>query len=114
MLRPLRPAPTPLNWHRSVRTSGEIERILRDGNSNPHDPRSVAAMGAAAASGGEWQSFSILPVPLPVGPRTKLTKQAKKVGITPEQFLRRIIVCVLDDDLYETVDDRFDASNKKG
>ncbi|ESZ21399.1 hypothetical protein X737_04505 [Mesorhizobium sp. L48C026A00] len=43
-----------------------------------------------------------------------MTKQAKKVGITPEQFLRRIIVCVLDDDLYETVDDRFDASNKKG
>ncbi|MER8563706.1 hypothetical protein [Mesorhizobium sp. M0578] len=80
---------------------------------DPSDPQSVAAMGAAA-SGSEWQRFSILPVPLPVGPRTKLTKQAKKVGITREQFLRRIIVCVPDDDLYQTVDDRFDASNKKG
>ena len=94
-------------------TSTEIEQILHDGTSS-------------ATVRGQWRRWglplpevnghrcSIIPVPLTVGPRTKLAKQAKKLGITPDEFLRRIIVCVVDDDLYRAVvDDRFDVSKQK-
>lgn len=41
--------------------------------------------------------------------RKLLNRQAEKLGITPEEFLRRVCDCVIGDKLYEAVTDgRFD------
>lgn len=52
-----------------------------------------------------------LPVPVHLSQkeRTRLEKRAKVLAISSEEFLRRIAVCVIDDDLYAAVvDGRFD------
>jgi len=89
-------------------SSREIERILRDGTSKDTVRGQWRRWGLPLPE-MNGQRVSVLPVALPFGPRTKLSQSAKQVGIAPDEFLRRIIVCVLDDDLYRAVvDDRFD------
>jgi hypothetical protein len=51
----------------------------------------------------------VLPVALSVDARRRLGIRAKKVGITPEEWIRRILISAVDDDLYAAVTDgRFD------
>ncbi|MER9125424.1 hypothetical protein NKH81_20415 [Mesorhizobium sp. M0959] len=93
-------------------TSGEIERILRDGTSKDTIRGQWRRWGLPLPE-VKGQRCSIMPVALGFGPRTKLTKRAKQVGIAPDEFLRRIILSVLDDDLYQAVvDDRFDGTKE--
>lgn len=94
-------------------TSGEIERILNDGTSM-HTVRGMwRRWGLPLTETGGRRSF-VVPVSLGRSARSKLAKSAKKVGITPDEFLRRIIVSVVDDDLYKAVvDDRFDEPQPK-
>lgn len=94
-------------------TSGEIARILHDGTSKD-TVRGQWRRWSLPLPEVAGQRVSVLPVALGRGPRHKLTKRARQVGIAPDEFLRRIIVCVLDDDLYQAVvDDRFDPKPEK-
>lgn len=89
-------------------TAPEIERILGDGTS-------------AATIRGQWRRWglpipeqqgkrcTIVPVALPLSIRTKLSVRAREAGIRPNEFLHRVITCIVTDDLYRAVvDDRFD------
>ncbi|MBZ9678242.1 hypothetical protein [Mesorhizobium sp. ES1-1] len=94
-------------------TSREIERILNDGTSKDTVRGQWRRWGLPLPE-QNGQRVAVMPVALASGPRNKLSQRAKKVGIAPDEFLRRIIVCVLDDDLYQAVvDDRFDPKPKK-
>lgn len=94
-------------------TSREIEKILNDGTSKDTVRGQWRRWGLPLPE-QNGQRVAVMPVALASGPRNKLSQRAKKVGIAPDEFLRRIIVCVLDDDLYQAVvDDRFDPKPKK-
>lgn len=88
--------------------SHEIEKILNDGT-------------IAATIRGQWRRWGlpipekggkrcyILPVVLTLGTRTKLSARARKVGISPDEWIRRVLLSAIDDDLYVAVTDgRFD------
>lgn len=50
-----------------------------------------------------------VPVPLTIHQRKLLAKQARKIGVTSEEYLRRIASCAIEDDLYTAVTDgKFD------
>lgn len=52
-----------------------------------------------------------VPVSLTIQQRKILGKRAKLIGITPEEYLRRIATCAIEDDLYAAVTDgRFDPN----
>ena len=49
--------------------------------------------------------FVDLRIPLDNARRADLTEQASNLGISPTEFVRRVLICVLDDDLYPAVND---------
>lgn len=93
--------------------SKEIERILNDGT-------------IAASIRGQWRRWglpiaemggrrcSVMPIGISMQLRAKLSKRARAAGLSPDEWLRRVILCAVDDDLYRAiVDDRFDPKPKR-
>lgn len=55
------------------------------------------------------RSDRILPIEMTGTRLSLLSQRAKAVGLTPNEFARRVLVCVVTDDLYHAVvDDKFD------
>jgi len=46
-----------------------------------------------------------VPVPLTAGQRAQVKKHAQRLGITPEEWLRRVAAAAIKDDLYAAVVD---------
>ncbi|AWC22222.1 hypothetical protein CO731_01678 [Aminobacter sp. MSH1] len=90
------------------RTSTDIVEHLNDGT----DSATVRALWKKWGlpidkTGGRRRGH--VPVSLTVQQRMILTKRAKGVGIQPEEYLRRIASCAIEDDLYAAVTDgKFD------
>ncbi|ATU91762.1 hypothetical protein [Phyllobacterium zundukense] len=88
--------------------STEIARILNDGV----HPATIRAMWRRwrlpmAPTGGRHPAA--VPINLYADERGLLAKRAKKLDVTPEEYLRRIAVCAISDDLYAAVTDgKFD------
>ncbi len=85
-------------------SSTEIANILNDGVHSA----TIRAMWRRwrlpmTPTGG--RHVATVPVPLMARERTLLTQRAKKLSIAPEEYLRRISVCALSDDLYAAVTD---------
>lgn len=58
---------------------------------------------------GTGRAVVEVPVPLEAAHRRKLERQANILGIEPSEFIRRIAICAVEDDLYQAVTDgRFD------
>lgn len=58
---------------------------------------------------GDARRAAPVPVDLSGQHRRMLTEQAYEIGLAPEEFLRRICVCAIEDKLYAAVtDERFD------
>lgn len=84
-------------------TGREIARVLDESVNTVKRVRLAA--GLPDISGPDWIGFRI---PLDNGRRAELNRQASGLGITPAEFIRRILICVLEDRLYENVvDGRF-------
>ncbi len=84
-------------------TGREIARVL--GETVNTVKRVRLAMGLPDMSGPDWIHAQIK---LDNGRRAALNRQASALGITPAEFIRRILICVLEDRLYENVvDGRF-------
>lgn len=49
--------------------------------------------------------FVDLRIPLDNARRADLSEQSSNLGISPAEFVRRVLICVLDDDLYSAVND---------
>lgn len=89
-------------------TSTEIERIINDGTSKDTVRGLWRRWGLPLTETGGRRCF-VVPVPLKQVTRQQLTRRARQAGVTPDEFLRRIIISVVEDDLYKAVvDDRFD------
>jgi hypothetical protein len=60
-------------------------------------------------SGAAGRSAAVLPVQIDAQARKKLATQAAAVGCAPEEFLRRIATCAIEDSMYSAITDgRFD------
>jgi hypothetical protein len=92
-------------------TSPEIEKILADGTSRETVRGMWRRWGLPLPETG-GRRCAVLPVALSVDARRRLGIRAKKVGITPEEWIRRILISAVDDDLYDAVTDgRFDKKS---
>lgn len=88
--------------------STEIAKTLNDGV-NPATIRAMWRRWRLPMTPTGGRHVATVPVPLMAHERTLLTQRAKKLKIAPEEYLRRISVCALSDDLYAAVTDgRFD------
>ncbi|WP_378948053.1 hypothetical protein [Mesorhizobium sp. ANAO-SY3R2] len=90
------------------RTSTDIVEHLNDGT----DSATVRALwkkwGLPIDKTGGRRRGNV-PVSLTIHQRKILAKRAKQVGVTPEEYLRRIASCAIEDDLYAAVTDgKFD------
>lgn len=82
----------------------EIAKMLNDGV----HPATIRAMWRRwrlpmAPTGG--RHIATVPVSLVAHERHLLTQRAKKLKIAPEEYLRRIAICAVSDDLYAAVTD---------
>ncbi|MHA6687717.1 hypothetical protein [Mesorhizobium sp. A556] len=94
-------------------TSVDIAKIMNDGTSKETVRGQWRRWGLPRAE-IDGTRCTIVPVPLFTGTRKRLSKCAAKVGCAPDEFLRRIIVSVVEDDLYVAVTDgRFDPKPAK-
>ncbi|WP_395175491.1 hypothetical protein [Roseibium alexandrii] len=60
-------------------------------------------------SGLSGRGTSVIPVQIDAHARKKLAVQAEAVGCTPEEFLRRVTACAIEDSMYAAITDgRFD------
>ncbi|TIR23996.1 MAG: hypothetical protein E5X34_13150 [Mesorhizobium sp.] len=85
-------------------SSAEIEKRMADGTS-------------AATVRRQWKNWGLplhevggpkhrrISVNLTFHERAKLARQAKKRGLTGEEYLRRINVCAIRDDMYDAITD---------
>jgi hypothetical protein len=88
--------------------STEIERILHDGTSCQTVRRMWKLWGLPLPETGGRRKVSV-PIELSVYERTLLSAAARRQGIQPNEYLRRIAICALTDDLYDAVTDgKFD------
>ncbi|TIS37531.1 hypothetical protein [Mesorhizobium sp.] len=89
-------------------TSAEIERILRDGTSGETVRRMWKLWALPLTETGGRRKISV-PIELSARERGLLADRARRRGITPPEYLRRIATCALIDDLYDAVTDgKFD------
>lgn len=88
--------------------STEIERILRDGTSSDTVRRMWKLWALPMHETGGRRKVSV-PVELNVRERMLLASHARRLGISPHEFLRRIATCALTDNLYDAITDgKFD------
>jgi hypothetical protein len=88
--------------------SPEIEKILADGTSRETVRGLWRRWGLPIPQTG-GRRCAIVPVAMTTETRRKLSIRAKKVGVTPDEWIRRILISAIDDDLYAAVTDgRFD------
>ncbi|WP_420408664.1 hypothetical protein [Hoeflea sp.] len=82
----------------------EISRILSDGTS-PETIRTMQRRWKLPKLGTKSGHFiELTPVQL-----SRLESQAKEIGVPPEEWARRVLVCAIEDRMYEAVTDgRFD------
>lgn len=93
--------------------SNEIEKILADGTSRETVRGLWRRWGLPIPQTG-GRRCSIVPVALAMSTRAKLSERARKVGVTPDEWVRRVLLSAIDDDLYIAVTDgRFDPKPKK-
>lgn len=89
-------------------TSVQIAEMLNDGT-RPETIRRMWKLWELPLDSTGGRHRATVPVPLFAHERVALAILAKKVGVSPEEFLRRISICVISDDLYGAVTDgRFD------
>jgi len=89
-------------------TSVQIAEMLGDGT-RPETIRRMWKLWALPVDSTGGRHRATVPVPLFAHERVALAIHAKKIGVSPEEFLRRISVCVISDSLYHAVTDgRFD------
>jgi hypothetical protein len=88
--------------------SNEIEKILADGTSRETVRRMWKLWGLPLSETGGRRKISV-PIELSVRERQILADRARRRGIAPAEYLRRIATCALTDDLYDAVTDgKFD------
>ena len=84
------------------RSSPQIAAILNDGTSD----------STIRTLWGEWglplrmsrgKRLASIPIVLSVDVRVKLERRAKRMQIAPEEWLRRIAVAAIEDDLYRAI-----------
>jgi hypothetical protein len=84
-------------------TAPAVARLLNDGTT----PETIGYMrrvwGLVDNTSG--CNFVELRIPLNAERRADLSDQANALMISPTEFVRRVLVCVLDDDLYSAVND---------
>ncbi|RWM29782.1 hypothetical protein [Mesorhizobium sp.] len=83
-------------------TSGEIARRLADGTISSSIRAQWQHWELAIDEVGDSTHRKIF-LDLKFHERAKLARQAKKRGLTPQEYLRRISVCAIRDDLYEAI-----------
>ena len=99
--------------------AGYIGYLTGRGYSSSKIAKIVGDSTAPATVRGMWRRWGlprpasrlhkIVPVEIAGAYHGKLSERAQAVGITPNEFLRRVIICVVVDDLYAAVvDDKFD------
>lgn len=84
-------------------TAPAIARLLNDGTTADAVKRMRRYWGLADSS--EGCNFIEVRIPLNAERRADLSEQAQALGISPSEFVRRVLICVLDDDLYSAVND---------
>ena len=84
-------------------TAVSIAKALGDGTSSAAIRRMRQAWGLLEAE--ESTRFFEARIPLDNSRRADLIDQAEALSVSPTEFLRRVLVCVLDDDLYNAVND---------
>ncbi len=86
-------------------SSGDIEKHMADGTSRDTVRRLWKLWRLPLEELGDRSRASIM-VSLTHHQRAKLTRQAKKRGLTREEYIRRIIVCAVADDMFDAIVDR--------
>lgn len=90
-------------WTGKGRSSREIAEILADGTSG-HTIRRQWYLWRLP-SHGRAQKLVFVNVPMSYQDRQAINRRAKRMGITPEEFIRRVSLCAALDDLYQAVTD---------
>jgi hypothetical protein len=86
------------------RTAKEVSAELADGT-GPGLIRSM--LSHWGLSGGSGRRCNVVPVALSGNARRKLASRSAKRDLAPEEYVRRIVVCVLQDDLFDAVTEGF-------
>jgi hypothetical protein len=90
--------------------STEIAKVLNDGV-RAETIRAMWRRWRLPMSSTGGRHPSTVPINLYAHERALLTKRAKQLGLAPEEYLRRIAVCAISDDLYAAVTDgKFDEA----
>jgi len=83
-------------------TTPAVAEMLDDGTSEGSIKRMRLHWELPTA--GAEQAFDVR-IPFDNQRRAKLCDQAAALGISPMEFMRRIMLCVVDDELYDAVND---------
>lgn len=95
-------------WTAKGHTSVRIAEMLGDGT-RPETIRRMWRLWVLPLDSTGGRHRATVPVPLFTHERVALATHAKKIGLEPEEYLRRISICVISDNLYSAVTDgRFD------
>lgn len=90
------------------RTSVAIAEMIADGT-NAATIRALWKKWGLPIDKSGGRRRGNVPVSLTIHQRKLLSKRAKQINIMPEEYLRRIVVCAIEDDLYGAVTDgKFD------
>lgn len=92
---------TGLGW-----SSADIEKHMRDGTSAPTVRRQWKLWGLPLDMIRVSRSHTSVAVNLSFQDRAKLMRQAARRSLTPEEYVRRMIVCAVKDDMYDAIVDR--------
>ena len=90
-------------WTGKGRSSREIAEILADGPTGHTIRRQW--YNWRLPSHGRAQKLVFFNVPMSYHDRRVINRRAKKIGIPPEEFIRRVSLCAAMDDLYQAVTD---------
>ncbi|PWJ79786.1 hypothetical protein C7441_11463 [Pseudaminobacter salicylatoxidans] len=85
-------------------SSVEIEKIMADGTSAP-TVRGLWRRWGLPLSELRGDRRNPVTIQLTYSQRAKLVRLAEKRGLTRQEYLRRIAVCAIADDMYEAVTD---------
>ncbi|MEN5278099.1 hypothetical protein ABE527_14240 [Brucella sp. TWI432] len=90
-------------WTGKGRSSREIAEILADGTTSHTIRRQW--YNWHLPSHGKAQKLVFVNVPMSYQDRLVINRRALRIGISPEEFIRRVALCAAKDDLYQAVTD---------
>ncbi len=90
-------------WTGKGRSSREIAEILADGTTSHTIRRQW--YNWRLPSHGRAQKLVFINVPMSYQERRLISRRALRIGIPPEEFIRRVVISAAQDDLYQAVTD---------